>query len=77
VNDTATGTTNSTWSIPQTYSLHQNYPNPFNPVTTISFDVAPGSYNKNWDASNFASGVYFYKIITNDFVDTKKMIVIK
>ena len=43
----------------------------------VDMELAPGSYNKNWNASNFASGVYYYKIISNDFVDTKKMILIK
>ncbi len=36
-----------------------------------------GSYEYKWDASNYSSGVYFYKLITNDFTETKKMILTK
>jgi photosystem II stability/assembly factor-like uncharacterized protein len=44
----------------------------------------PGIYNEMFDASNLASGVYFYKIdvrqagsSTGDFTDVKKMVLIK
>jgi photosystem II stability/assembly factor-like uncharacterized protein len=36
-----------------------------------------GYYNVNWDASNYSSGVYFYKITTSRFTDVKKMILVK
>jgi hypothetical protein len=36
-----------------------------------------GSYNADVDASNWASGVYFYKLITPEFTATKKMMLIK
>jgi hypothetical protein len=36
-----------------------------------------GSYSVDFDASNQPSGVYFYKIEAADFVDTKKMMLIK
>lgn len=37
----------------------------------------PGTYEVDWNASNYPSGVYFYKIISGDYIDTKKMILIK
>ncbi|MCX6159676.1 MAG: YCF48-related protein [Ignavibacteriae bacterium] len=37
----------------------------------------PGYYNVKFDGSNLPSGVYFYKIFTEDFSETKKMILIK
>jgi photosystem II stability/assembly factor-like uncharacterized protein len=37
----------------------------------------PGSYEITWDGSRFASGIYFYKIITDEFVETKKMVLMK
>jgi flagellar hook assembly protein FlgD len=36
-----------------------------------------GTYSVNWDASNFPSGVYFYKLHAGDFVQTNKMVLIK
>jgi photosystem II stability/assembly factor-like uncharacterized protein len=36
-----------------------------------------GSYQADWDASNFPSGVYFYKLVTEEFSESKKMILIK
>lgn len=36
-----------------------------------------GTYNVEWYAGNFASGVYFYKIEAGDFVQSKKMVLVK
>jgi hypothetical protein len=36
-----------------------------------------GSYEVEWDASNYPSGVYFYKLITDKFTETRKMVLIK
>jgi hypothetical protein len=37
-----------------------------------------GVYEVDFDASNIASGIYFYKlVIDNKFSDVKKMIVLK
>jgi hypothetical protein len=36
-----------------------------------------GSYSFRFDGSNYASGVYFYKIEAGSYVDTKKMVLIK
>lgn len=39
--------------------------------------VNPGSYQIVWNASNFPSGIYFYRIETEYFTETKKMVLIK
>jgi subtilisin-like proprotein convertase family protein len=45
-------------------------------VITNEFKKA-GSYESRFDASNLSSGTYFYRIEAGDFIDTKKMILIK
>lgn len=37
----------------------------------------PGSYEIRWDASKYSSGIYFYNIVTNEFIQTKKMVLVK
>jgi hypothetical protein len=36
-----------------------------------------GTYEVEWDASNYPSGVYYYKFSSGDFTETKKMVLIK
>jgi hypothetical protein len=36
-----------------------------------------GSYSVVLDASNLASGTYYYRMEAGDFVSTKKMIIVK
>ncbi|MBE2218720.1 MAG: T9SS type A sorting domain-containing protein, partial [Ignavibacteria bacterium] len=43
----------------------------------VNENLKPGIYEIEWDASNIPSGVYFYSLITNEFTQTKKMVVLK
>jgi len=43
----------------------------------VNEQLKPGTYEVEWDGSKYRSGVYFYKLIANEFTDTKKMILIK
>jgi len=40
-------------------------------------NLAAGEYNADFDASGLSSGVYFYKLVTNEFTEVKKMMLIK
>ena len=46
-------------------------------ATLISERLSSGKYKYEWDASNLASGLYLYKIQAGDFVDIKKMVLMK
>jgi serine protease AprX len=43
----------------------------------VNEQLNPGSYEVDFDASNFTSGVYFYRLETDGFTDTKKMLLVK
>ena len=47
-------------------------------VTTLVNDVQqPGIYTIRWDASQYPSGVYFYRLEAGDFRATRKLMVVK
>lgn len=39
--------------------------------------LSAGTYEVGWNASEYQSGVYFYKLESGDFSETKKMVLIK
>jgi hypothetical protein len=43
----------------------------------LNENLTPGKYNITFNASNLASGIYYYKITTQDFTNIKKMLLIK
>ena len=54
-------------------------------TTLINEQLKPGTYETEWDGSNYSSGVYFYKLVvsgaealkTADYTETRKMVLIK
>jgi hypothetical protein len=45
--------------------------------TLVNEEKAAGSYEMAWYADGLPSGVYFYRLQAGDFVETKKMILMK
>ncbi|MCW8824594.1 MAG: T9SS type A sorting domain-containing protein [Ignavibacteriaceae bacterium] len=49
-----------------------------NDITTLVNEEKPaGNYEVDFKATDLASGIYLYKLITNEFSETKKMILLK
>ena len=54
-------------------------------TTLVNEQLKPGTYEVEWDATNYPSGVYFYKLIVTDasaslstsYSETKRMVLIK
>ena len=46
-------------------------------ATLVSGKQTAGAYQAEWDASQFASGVYYYVLKTGEFRDVRKMVLIK
>lgn len=45
--------------------------------TLVNERLQPGTYEASFDGSMLNSGVYFYKLMTDGFTETKKMLMIK
>ncbi len=46
-------------------------------VTLLNEEKSVGSYNINFDGSNMPSGVYFYQLRAGNFIQAKKMVLMK
>jgi len=46
-------------------------------VTLVNEQLIAGTYKYNWNATGFASGIYFYKISAGKYIFTKKLILLK
>ncbi|NOS84987.1 MAG: T9SS type A sorting domain-containing protein [Ignavibacteria bacterium] len=43
----------------------------------VNQQLTPGTYEVNWNALKFSSGIYLYKLTSNDFLLVKKMSLVK
>lgn len=46
-------------------------------TTLVNGNLHPGIYKYNFDASGLSSGIYFYTLKAGDFIETKKMNLVK
>jgi hypothetical protein len=46
-------------------------------ITLVNEVKSPGIYSIDFDASELSSGVYFYKISAENYIETKKMMLVK
>ena len=46
-------------------------------ATLVDEELKVGGYEVNFDGSNNPSGVYFYRLETNNFIETKRMVLLK
>jgi len=46
-------------------------------ISLVNEYQAEGKYNIDFDASSLSSGIYYYKLVANDFIAVKKMILLK
>jgi hypothetical protein len=46
-------------------------------ATLVNARMTAGNHNITWDASDFPSGVYFYRLTAGSFIQTQKMLVLK
>jgi hypothetical protein len=46
-------------------------------ATLVNEQLQAGTYEVNWNASNFSSGIYFFKLSAGNYIETKKMLMVK
>lgn len=46
-------------------------------ATLVSEELLPGAYERRFDATGFASGVYFYRMQAGGFVQTKRLVLLR
>ncbi|MCX8010991.1 MAG: T9SS type A sorting domain-containing protein [Ignavibacteria bacterium] len=46
-------------------------------LTLVDEHMKPGVYSKNFNAKDLPSGIYFYRLNAGNFINTKKMVIVK
>jgi hypothetical protein len=46
-------------------------------ATIVSEEMSSGSYTRQWNAANMSSGIYFYRLQSGSFIETKKLILLR
>jgi photosystem II stability/assembly factor-like uncharacterized protein len=72
-------TTNIKFNIPKTSNVKLNIYDALGRevAVLVNEELKPGTYEVDWDASNYSSGIYYYTLQSGDYKETKKMVLIK
>jgi hypothetical protein len=72
-------TTKIKFAIPKETNVHLGIYNILGELVTtlVNMQLKPGNYEYEFNASDLSSGIYIYRIQADDFVETKKMVLIK
>ncbi|MBN1213175.1 MAG: T9SS type A sorting domain-containing protein [candidate division Zixibacteria bacterium] len=72
-------TTNIKFTLPEVSSVELSIYNIMGQkvATLINGELSAGEHDVSWNASGYASGIYFYRLQTSEFTETKKMILLK
>jgi hypothetical protein len=72
-------TTNITFNLPNSHHTTLKVYNILGKEveTLINEKLESGNHYVTWNAKNFPSGLYYYRLISGDFVETKKMVLVK
>jgi hypothetical protein len=46
-------------------------------ATLVNEKLGPGTYARQWDATGRPSGVYFYRLKAGDFIETRRLLVLR
>jgi photosystem II stability/assembly factor-like uncharacterized protein len=46
-------------------------------ATLLSEEISAGYYTRKWNAANVSSGIYFYRLQTGSYTETKKLILLR
>ena len=57
--------------------VHGYHRHGIRPRTLVNSELATGVYEYSFDGAGLGSGVYFYKLESNGFIEIRKMVLLK
>jgi hypothetical protein len=72
-------TTNIQFALPVSSNVKLTVVNALGQVVAelVNGEMSAGIHDVSWNAANMSSGIYFYRVEANDFVQTRKMLLLK
>jgi len=72
-------TTNIQFALPATSNVKLTVVNALGQVVAelVNGQLSAGVHDVSWNAANMTSGIYFYRVEANNFVQTRKMLLLK